>query len=167
MYYIKKKLVRIPMTCVLAVIVSVILTALVAYLLFYLCVQRKKSGRSTESKKGSDPVVVVEGIIEVKGKKHFDEIVSQQQKVIVMFWAPWCGHCRATKPKFIEAAKKIHESGNAVVIMVNGDQQENRSLMKEFGIRGFPTILKLQKESDKPDTYSGNRSVDSFVSFAQ
>lgn len=49
----------------------------------------------------SAPVKVVVG-------KQFDEIVLDETKdVLVEFYAPWCGHCKALEPKYDELAKKL------------------------------------------------------------
>ena len=37
----------------------------------------------------------------------FDSIVGSSRKALVMFYAPWCGHCRNVKPAFALVASQI------------------------------------------------------------
>ncbi|XP_054984224.1 protein disulfide-isomerase A5 isoform X4 [Sorex araneus] len=43
----------------------------------------------------------------------FDRFVKEHSSVLVMFHAPWCGHCKSMKPEFESAAKVLHEADGA------------------------------------------------------
>lgn len=46
--------------------------------------------------------------VQVVVAKTFDEIVNDPTKdVLIEFYAPWCGHCKALAPKYDELAKKV------------------------------------------------------------
>jgi thioredoxin 2 len=71
----------------------------------------------------------------------FDDVVGQSDvPVLVDFWAPWCGPCRAAAPEVTKAARAV--AGNAVVLKVNTD--ENPDLAARFGIQSIPTFLVFQ-----------------------
>ena len=155
------------MNCILAVILSVLFAALMSYLIYVLCSKKNGGGNGGGGGGGGGGENISDGVVEIKGEKQFNKIIKQNRKVIVMFWAPWCGHCQSTKPKVIKAAEIIHREGHAVVVMVNGDEKSNESLMKKYEVRGFPTFLKFVQGEEKWVAYSGDRSVDSFCEFAQ
>ena len=72
----------------------------------------------------------------------FDAVVANSPvPVLVDFWAPWCGPCRAMAPAFEQASKQLH--GRALLVKVNSD--DSPELSQRFGIRSIPTLVRLQQ----------------------
>ncbi|MEE8470250.1 MAG: thioredoxin [Dehalococcoidia bacterium] len=70
--------------------------------------------------------------------KSFKEVVLESEvPVLVDFWAPWCGPCRAVAPVVEELAGEY--AGRIRFGKVNVD--ENPAVATEYGIRSIPTIL--------------------------
>ena len=67
---------------------------------------------------------------------NFDQTVSQNDMVVVDFWAPWCAPCRFFSPVFEAAAEK---HADIVFAKVNTDEQQQLAGM--FGIRSIPTLM--------------------------
>jgi thioredoxin 1 len=66
-----------------------------------------------------------------------DELVQSNKPILVDFWAPWCGPCRAMSPAVEAAAQKLADG--AKVYKINVD--DNPSVSPRFNIRGIPTLI--------------------------
>jgi len=65
------------------------------------------------------------------------EVLASEQPVIVDFWAPWCGPCRAVAPLLDQIAAE--RRGELKVVKVNVDEEPE--LAARFGISSIPTIV--------------------------
>lgn len=90
---------------------------------------------------------------------------SQDQMKVVLFFAPWCPHCKnlmAGDDSIWEKLKRKHgHRRNLQLDQVNCDEQPD--LATKFGIKGFPTILKFKK--DGVAEFSGDRTLEALEGF--
>ncbi|KAI5723095.1 hypothetical protein M8J76_001320 [Diaphorina citri] len=70
---------------------------------------------------------------------NFDLVIQEESSVLVMFYAPWCGHCKKLKPEYEEAAATMKQQ-RITGILAAVDVTREKSLGKRFDIKGFPTL---------------------------
>ena len=90
-----------------------------------------------------------------------DELLQSEQPVLVDFWAPWCGPCRAMSPAVEAAAERL--AGGAKVYKINVD--ENPSVSPRFNLRGIPTLIVFKdgKEAKRLVGLSSREQIEALV----
>ena len=105
-------------------------------------------------------------IFVVVGKTFQKEVIENDKDVLLVFYAPWCGHCKQLLPKYEEAAKKL-KAKNPKIVLAKMDATENE--VESVHITGFPTIKFYpgNKKNSKPMDYNGERTTEGIIKFLQ
>mmetsp|Transcript_52749 Transcript_52749/g.47389 ORF Transcript_52749/g.47389 Transcript_52749/m.47389 type:complete len:251 (+) Transcript_52749:101-853(+) len=94
---------------------------------------------------------------------NFDKFIGDNPRVLVEFYAPWCGHCKKLKPVYDVVATAFQNEANVVVAKV--DATEENELGSRYDVKGYPTIKFFPKGSDDVVDYKSARSAQAFVEF--
>ena len=88
------------------------------------------------------------------------DVLKADAPVLVDFWAPWCGPCKALAPTLATLAENY--GGRLHVAKVNVD--ENSQLPAEYGVRSIPALV-LIKEGKAVANVVGNKTVSELTSW--
>jgi len=91
-----------------------------------------------------------EGITEVGDSIFEAEVLKSDKPVLVDFWAPWCGPCRAIAPTVEQLAKDYGDK----VKFVKCNVDDNPMSPRTYGIKAIPTLV-FFKDGKVAETITG------------
>jgi protein disulfide-isomerase-like protein len=84
-------------------------------------------------------------------------------KAFVLFYAPWCGHCKAIKPDWADLSVAVKD----VLPVVAVDCTEHATVCSKYKVQGYPTIRYFPTSSSEGEEYQGGRTLADLTTFAQ
>lgn len=90
------------------------------------------------------------------------EVLKSEKPVLIDFWAPWCGPCKAIGPIVEELALQLKDS----VKMMKLNVDESQKTAVNYGVRSIPTLI-LFKDGKVLDTLVGLVPKDKLEAFVK
>jgi thioredoxin 1 len=86
-------------------------------------------------------------LTDIKENNFKSEVLDVKGKVLVDFWAPWCGPCKMQGP----ILEKLVASGEIQAKIVKVNTDENPGIASQFSIQSIPTLIIFEngKETER------------------
>ena len=97
-------------------------------------------------------------LVNLNKESYNNAISSGEKTVMVDFWAPWCGPCKALTPILEEISSEMSEQVG--IYKVNVD--DNTDLAQEHGVQSIPTLL-IYKNGSLSETIVGVKTKDELI----
>ena len=73
-------------------------------------------------------------------KDNFKELISSEKRILIDFFATWCGPCKMLSP--------ILEEHQSSIKVIKVDVDESPELAREYGIMSIPTLVLLENSQE-------------------
>ncbi|XP_023045009.1 protein disulfide-isomerase A2 [Piliocolobus tephrosceles] len=124
------------------------------------CPWGQEQGPESPSEEPPEEEFPKEDGILVLSRRTLGLALREHPALLVEFYAPWCGHCKALAPEYSKAAALLAADSTAVTLSkVDGPAQPE--LAEEFGVTEYPT-LKFFRNGNRthPEEYTGPREAE-------
>ncbi|EGG25306.1 protein disulfide isomerase [Cavenderia fasciculata] len=88
-------------------------------------------------------------------EENFAQTIAEHDVALVMFFAPWCGHCKNLKPHFAEASNKL--ASNEKIALAKVDCTVEETLCQLNKVKHYPTLVIYN--NGVPEPWEGERTA--------
>lgn len=90
--------------------------------------------------------------------------IGETETTLVMFYAPWCGHCKKLKPEYAKAAELLRGEDPAIALAKVDCTEGGKDTCNKFSVSGYPT-LKIFKNGEVSQEYNGPREANGIAKY--
>lgn len=94
----------------------------------------------------------------------FSTRVKESETTLVMFYAPWCGHCKRLKPEYAKAAELLRDDDPPIALAKVDCTEAGKDTCSQFSVSGYPT-LKIFRNGELSSDYNGPREAAGIVKY--
>jgi len=100
----------------------------------------------------------------VTGTNYAALMAQTDKHILIEFYAPWCGHCKAIEPTWEKLGEHFKDSDDVIIAKTDATANE----FDDIDVQGFPTIKFWAKGEDREQVdYNGGRDLDSMIKFIE
>ena len=100
-------------------------------------------------------------VIQLNKDNFMSDVVESDNLWLILFYAPWCGHCKAFHPELEKVAKAT--KGLFKIGAVNCEAE--KTLAQKYNIDGYPTVLFFGDNKKKTEEYEGDRKAEKVIDY--
>lgn len=97
--------------------------------------------------------------------RNFATKMRESSKWLILFYAPWCSHCRQFEPAYAELAREYHAESNRGILVGKVDGDAEMALASRFDIRAYPSMYLI--DGWDVYTFDGDRSKKKIREFVE
>jgi len=89
------------------------------------------------ARKRKDDIIMAKNVVEINDSSFETEVIQNEKPVLVDFWAPWCGPCKAIGPLIEDLAGSFGDK----VKFAKCNVDDNPATPGKYGIQSIPTLM--------------------------
>ncbi|XP_043280181.1 protein disulfide-isomerase A3 [Venturia canescens] len=94
----------------------------------------------------------------------FSAQLDNNENVLVMFYAPWCGHCKHLKPEYAKAAELLIGNDPKITLAKIDCTEAGKKTCEQYSVSGYPT-LKIFANGEMVSEYNGPREAEGIAKY--
>jgi len=90
---------------------------------------------------------------------NYSNFLKSHESALIMFYAPWCGHCKVIKPEYALAAMNLARS-NIPAALASCNCDESPKMVERYQLSGYPTVMYFRNGRPQGEYNQGRKAMD-------
>jgi len=101
-------------------------------------------------------------VVDITNDNYKALVADSTKDIMLEFYAPWCGHCKALKPEYKKLANAFKDDDSVMIAAMDATANE---VPKGFDVQGYPTIMWIPGNTKKPVSYDDDREAGAMIEY--